>query len=235
MAGSVRRPVVIAEATQQLDASDAANLASALASVGTVPTEAGPASGSRLVSRGTLASQSSIAPVGLDLAKGTVADTGEDEAAFEPPLATKRTPRKALGRGVVIGAIAACTLILLAAGVTRVSHASSESNASTASTGAPAVTAAATAPPAVPPATPLAPPQAAPVAAAAPAPTTLDATSAGTVRLAKPAVAGHVWLDGKKVTTPTLLVSCGTHQVKVGHNRKHSLDVPCGGEISLAR
>jgi hypothetical protein len=69
-----------------------------------------------------------------------------------------------------------------------------------------------------------------PAAAAAAPP---DPASAGTVRLGRSTLVGHVWLDGKKLSAPSVLVSCGTHQVKVGHGRKHSIDVPCGGEISV--
>jgi hypothetical protein len=59
--------------------------------------------------------------------------------------------------------------------------------------------------------------------------------STGTVKLVRPAVAGRVWLDGKKLTSPTALVSCGTHQIKVGFKARHSIDVPCGGEIAVSK
>jgi hypothetical protein len=44
-----------------------------------------------------------------------------------------------------------------------------------------------------------------------------------------------VWLDGKKLSSSSALVSCGTHQVKVGRHKTHSIDVPCGGEIAVAK
>jgi hypothetical protein len=43
-----------------------------------------------------------------------------------------------------------------------------------------------------------------------------------------------VRLDGNKLTTPTAVVTCGQHQVKVGARGKaHAIDVPCGGELHL--
>ncbi len=65
--------------------------------------------------------------------------------------------------------------------------------------------------------------------------TTPDGNSSGTVRIDKPAKSGHVWLDGTKITSASALVSCGTHRIKVGHGRTHSIDVPCGGEIGVSR
>jgi hypothetical protein len=44
-----------------------------------------------------------------------------------------------------------------------------------------------------------------------------------------------VWLDGKKLSSGSSLVSCGTHQIKVGLRRAHSIDVPCGGEIGVTK
>jgi hypothetical protein len=72
-----------------------------------------------------------------------------------------------------------------------------------------------------------------PAATASPSPN--DTASTGTVRLDKPAVAGHVWLDGKKLSSKSALVSCGTHQIRVGRGRTHSVDVPCGSEIGVSK
>jgi hypothetical protein len=129
---------------------------------------------------------------------------------------------------VVFAALGACTLILVAAGITHVARSSNESTAM-ASTGEPAPTA-----PAAPPAV-ATPPAATPPAAAA-APSGLDAPTTGTLRLQRPAVPGRVWVDGQKITATSATVACGTHQVKVGaHGKAHSVDVPCGGELKLAK
>ncbi len=218
MNAPVRKPVVTAEATQELQAADVIEVLGAKA-----PAKLGAA-------RGPLGSQSSIAPVGLDLAVG--ADDGDDEEV--PRGMTGRvllpTPRKRF-KGLVIGVVSGCALILVAAGIARVVHASDEPAASTAHASAAAAGTATTqaASPAAAPA-PTGARAPAPVAAAVP-----DGMSTGTVQLNKPAKPGHVWLDGKKLTSSSALVSCGTHQVKVGFKRAHSIDVPCGGEIAVSR
>jgi hypothetical protein len=68
-----------------------------------------------------------------------------------------------------------------------------------------------------------------------PSTTTSTGASTGTVRLDRPATAGRAWLDGKKLSSSSALVTCGTHQIKVGRGRTHSIDVPCGGEIGVSR
>lgn len=217
-----RKPVVPVEATQELRAADVVGVLGSFESGGV--STAGVA-----LPRKSLNSQSSIAPVGLDLARGT--DTGEDDDVLDTPVATALPARRRRLGGIVFVAVAACAAILVAAGIARIGHASGEPSASAAtsspaangaaggSTAAPG-TAAATAPAAA----------AAPIGAAAP-----DPASAGTVRLARPTLAGHVWLDGKKISATSVIVSCGTHQLKVGHGRKHSIDVPCGGEIAVGK
>ena len=65
--------------------------------------------------------------------------------------------------------------------------------------------------------------------------TTPDGTSTGTVRLARGLSPSRVLFDGKKLTSATALVSCGTHQIRVNRGRAHSVDVPCGGEIDVSR
>jgi hypothetical protein len=126
----------------------------------------------------------------------------------------------------VVGAIAGCALILVAAGIARVGHASSSPDVTSSPATLPATTATATT---TFPAATLAP------APAIPAPTSLDLSSTGTVRLDRPATAGHVWLDGKKLSSSSAMVSCGTHQIKVGRGRTHSVDVPCGSEIGVSK
>jgi hypothetical protein len=48
-------------------------------------------------------------------------------------------------------------------------------------------------------------------------------------------VPSRVWLDGKKLVTPSALVSCGAHQIKVGHSHARSVQIPCGGELVVSR
>jgi hypothetical protein len=217
MNSPVRKPVIPAEATQELQAADVLEV---LGTKGQA--QVGPA-------RRQVGSQSSIAPVGLDLAVS--ADAGDEEEDRGTSGHVVPPPRKQRFKGLVIGVVSGCALILVAAGVARVVHASDE----------PASAAHASSPSAVTPAQPAAPaatsPTSSPVqatAAASPA-TATDGTSTGTVRLDHPAKAGHVWLDGKKLTSPSALVSCGTHRIKIGHGRTHSIDVPCGGEIGVSR
>jgi hypothetical protein len=222
MSAPTRKPVVIAEATQELRAADVVGV------LGTVES-GGVSTAGVALPRKSLSSQSSIAPVGLDL-KGGAADMGEDDDILDAPLAVAQPARRRRLGKIVVGAVAACAVILIAAGVARIGHAMSEpgttpstastsTNGANASTGAPSPGATTT--------------TASPATVGAAAPT--DPASAGTVRLAKPTLAGHVWLDGKKVSATSVLVSCGTHQLKVGHGRKHSIDVPCGGEIAVSR
>jgi hypothetical protein len=44
-----------------------------------------------------------------------------------------------------------------------------------------------------------------------------------------------VFLDGKKLVTRSDVVTCGPHQVRVGRNKSHTIDVPCGGELRVSR
>jgi hypothetical protein len=163
------------------------------------------------------ASGSSIAPVGLDHMR--LDDSAEEDGASVgthlPP------PRSRRLRAVVIGTVAGCALILVAAGIARVGHASS----------APSIAAASpetlAAPAALPP---VADPPPTPVDVAPPA-----AISTGTLRLEHGAVRAKVLLDGKKLTSTSAMVSCGTHQIKVGRGRTHSVDVPCGGDIGVSK
>jgi hypothetical protein len=218
-----RKPVVPAEATQELRAADVVGVLGAFESGGV--STAGVA-----LPRKSLNSQSSIAPVGLDLAGGAGADTGEEDDVLDTPAATALPARRRRLGKIVFVAVAACAAILIAAGIARIGHASSEPSASAATTvAANGASGGSTATPATA-ATPA--PASAPAAIGGAAP---DPASAGTVRLSRPTLAGHVWLDGKKVSATSVVVSCGTHQLKVGHGRKHSIDVPCGGEIAVGK
>jgi len=123
---------------------------------------------------------------------------------------------------VVAATVGGCTLILVAAGVARLLHPTPNQSADAPITIASVNPLAAAAPP-----TPAVDPSPAPPV---PAPTT------GTLRLQKPALPGHVWLDGKKLSQLEQTVSCGKHKVKVGAwGRAHSVDVPCGGELKVAK
>ena len=217
MNAPVRKPVIPAEATQELQAADVIEV------LGTKTT------GKSGVTRRPLGSQSSIAPVGLDLAVGASAGDEEEDRGTTGHVFLP-TPRKRF-KGLVIAVVSSCALILVAAGVARVVHASDEpGSASHASAAAPVTTAQATSAP-MATGTP-APATASPASVAATSP---DGASTGTVRLDRPAKTGHVWLDGKKLTSPSALVSCGTHRIKIGHGRTHSIDVPCGGEIGVSK
>jgi hypothetical protein len=223
MNGRPRKANVPAEATQELQALDVLEIVETMK-----------ASGAR--ARRPASSNSSIAPVGLDLAADS---SGANDEVY--PTAGHIIPvkRRRL-RGVVFGALGGCALILVAAGIARVSHASGQNDSTSAATAAAlpvATPTSATTPAAASPTTvaTTAPPgggaQAAPAATA----TQTGSASTGTVRLDRPAVPGHVWLDGKKLSSSSAMVSCGTHQIRVGLRRTHSIDVPCGGEIGVSR
>ena len=142
--------------------------------------------------------------------------------------------RRRLG-AVVVGALSLCALILVAAGVARVVHASSGPEGTAGELRTNAAVSAATAPASLAPSTAVTA-----QAAVAPVPTSASTASSsgastGTVRLDRPAYPGHVWLDGKKLSSGSSMVSCGTHQIKVGFHRSHSIDVPCGGEIGVSK
>jgi hypothetical protein len=139
--------------------------------------------------------------------------------------------RRARLRRVVIAAVSACALILVAAGIVRVVHASSETSpaprtaaTSGATAGATPVAAAAAIAPGASP-------------AAAPAPDTAAASTAttGTLRLERNLMPRSVWLDGRKLGTRNEVVTCGPHQLKVGRARARAIDVPCGGDLRIAR
>jgi hypothetical protein len=223
MTAPVRKPTAPVEATQELQALDVIEILDTLKPKVPAP-------------RKSIPSNSSIAPVGLDLAASR--DDGIDEEADATMGVRLPSRRRRLG-GIVVGAVAGCGLILLAAVIARAGHASSEP--ASASTPVQAATPATTASPAPGAATtPASSPAASPVGSPASAPPPAAAggdpsSSTGTVRLDRPAVAGQVWLDGKRLTSKSALVSCGTHQIKVGFKRAHSIDVPCGGEVGVSK
>jgi hypothetical protein len=172
----------------------------------------------------------SIAPVGLDLMPDR-APMRDLERAEEEAAPTVGVPRSARRRriGLLLGAVAGCALIVVAAGIARVGHASSAPSPAVAQQ---TETAAATS---TPPAENVAPLAALPAVEAAPAPAPPDGSSTGTVRLASGLKPGRVLFDGKKLPTASTVVSCGTHQIKIGRGRAHSVDVPCGSEILVSK
>jgi hypothetical protein len=215
------RPSVSAPARKRMPPPEATQELQALDVVELVKTPLAPSI------RPSIPSNSSIAPVGLDL-KPQRAAAADEEA--NPTMEIRLPVRRRRLGVVVVGALSACALILVAAGVARVVHASSTPDPQ--DTPAQASQSTATQPPdtaaASPPSTP------------APAPGTTAAAGAGgattgTVRLDRPAYPGKVWLDGKKLSSSSSLVSCGTHQIKVGFRRTHSIDVPCGGELGVSK
>lgn len=136
--------------------------------------------------------------------------------------------RKRRLRGIVFATLAMCTLILVAAVASRVGHASNAAAAVPIPAFPTALSpAAAPNPAALPAATTAAP--------ANPSPTPSSDVTTGTVRIEKPAVVGHVWIDGKKVSAPSMLTTCGAHQIKVGHGHAKSVQIPCGGEFVVSR
>jgi len=195
------------EATQEIDASDVLEVIQ--------------------VTRDERHSSPSLMRVGIDL------DVGRYDETCQIRLAQRR---KALSR-YVIGVVGVSCLILIASLVKR--GASSEGPSATSPppvAAQPAPTTPAIPPPPSPPA-PVsipAPPAVAPQPVASRAADTIGSTS-GSIRFSAPAKPGWVWLDGKRLTGTSAIVSCGTHQVKVGYLAKHAVVVPCGGEVVLSR
>jgi hypothetical protein len=126
-------------------------------------------------------------------------------------------------RKIVLGTLAGCGLILIAAAGAQVARA----GANTGALQPVAVLTRAAEPANIEPA----PAAAAPEPAAVP-----EAPAIGTLRLHSPAVPGHVWLDGEKVTAASTVVACGKHELRVGaKGHPHTVDVPCGGEFRVSR
>jgi hypothetical protein len=123
---------------------------------------------------------------------------------------------------IVFGALGACGLILVAAGIAHAVRSNDVDTPALAATVAPPVT-----PP--PAAAPASPPAAAPAAPAA------DSPQTGTLHLLKPATPGKVWLDGQKITVASTTVACGDHQIKIGHAKAHSISIPCGSDLKVAK
>jgi hypothetical protein len=133
--------------------------------------------------------------------------------------------RRRLG-SIVFAAIGACGAILVAAGIARVARSADKTTQSDTIT-PPPVTAAAAAGPAV---------AGLPSAGTGPTPASPAAPVVGTLHIDRPAVPGRVWVDGKKLTATSAVLSCGQHQIRLGaRGRAHPIDVPCGGDLHVSR
>jgi hypothetical protein len=174
------------------------------------------------------AASPSMAPVGLELSD---ADILEEEAPRAPIQQTGsiRVPKRRRLGGIVIGAVAGCGLILLAAVIAKVSRASGAPRDPTVALAAPP-------PPVQPAGAATAPEPQSPPGVAAVGPADSSPPTTGTLRLQRPAAPGRVWLDGKKVTSSSVLVQCGPHQLKVGARaRARAIQIPCGGDIAITK
>jgi hypothetical protein len=125
---------------------------------------------------------------------------------------------------IVIAAVAACGLILIAAGVAHMLRPRPDAVAFAAT---PTATAAAALVPTTAPSPATTTP---PAPAAAP-----DTPQTGTLHLLRPATPGKVWLDGQKITVASATVSCGDHELKVGRAKAHAVTIPCGGDLKVSK
>jgi hypothetical protein len=57
-----------------------------------------------------------------------------------------------------------------------------------------------------------------------------SSSSSGSIRFAASSRV-PVWLDGKRLSAASAIVSCGVHQVKVGASARRNVVVPCGAEV----
>jgi hypothetical protein len=75
------------------------------------------------------------------------------------------------------------------------------------------------------------------VASPAHAPATVDpASSVGVLRVDPGADGQHLTVDGVPQAVPAAVVRCGPHEVAVGGaGRSRTIDVPCGGEVTVYR
>jgi hypothetical protein len=134
-----------------------------------------------------------------------------------------RVPRTNLAR-YVVAALAVSGVILVVA-ATRTFFAGQQSAEGERRTNAAAVTA---------PQAPESRPTAAP--AIPPPPPSSPAITTGTL-LVDPAVQGQrLMLDGVLLSVPAAITQCGPHEVAIGPSgRSRTIDVPCGGEVTVYR
>ena len=234
------RPVARADATQEIDAADVLEV-SAL--------EPSPAGRSVTNARASVKlnanapwediSFPSLAAVGMDLNQGRFDETCEIRLEAR---------RKKLSRYVIAAVAASCVILVLSvvkhepSTATHAVAAKAVAPAPPASVSRPATVASRSTP--IPIAIPAPPPASTPVSvspAAGSQPSSGGVGNAGstgtsgTVRFVSPARSGWIWLDGNRLTGTSAIVSCGTHQVKVGYAAKHAITVPCDGEVVVKR
>jgi hypothetical protein len=167
-------------------------------------------------------SVSSLRPVDIDVNAADSSVGSMDDLAL----------RRERLRRIVIGTLVACGLILIAAAGAQVARASAGAHAAeplaNLTQRAPAIPDS----PAPAPVEPTSASSAAPTAAAPAA----ETPAIGTLRLRWPAVPGHVWLDGEKVTSSSAVVACGPHELRIGpKGHPRSVRIPCGGELRVSR
>jgi hypothetical protein len=236
--GSMSRPARSPEATQEIDASDVLEVSD--------PPRA---------RRPDPVSSPSIRPVGIDVqlaryrqdllasleAREAAERMGRGDETCQLRLVARR---RELSR-YVIGAVAVSCAILVASLVKHESRAAAGSQSSAAEVGPhPLVTPRPAArpsyagadipppPPAVALPTPATTPQTIPTVPSTQTTQTV-ASGSGTLRFTSPA-RSWIWVDGKRLTGTSAIVSCGTHQIKVGYYAKHAVVVPCDGELVLS-
>jgi hypothetical protein len=66
-------------------------------------------------------------------------------------------------------------------------------------------------------------------------PATPPAPTTGTVVFDRPATPGKVWIDGKRITTQSVDIPCGTHKIKIGSGKTKPVILTCGAELHLSR
>jgi len=169
--------------------------------------------------------------VDLDIEASSRGASGQNDETCQIRLAARR---RELARYVIGAVVMSCAILVMSFVKYETVPRGSQSRAAPAV--APPVATLASAPPPSPANIPTPPPlsiQATQGPSQSVALTT--APSSGTLRFVPPAKSGWVWLDGKRLTGTSAIVSCGTHQLKVGYFAKHAVTVPCGGELVLSR
>jgi hypothetical protein len=244
MHGGSKRSARSADATQELLAADVLEVVDARPASAEATQELQAADVLEVLPAGRplQRSASSIAPVGFDLPPlpETRLTESEELDAYNPTRELSALPRRHLGP-VVIGTVTLCAVILIIAGLSRLSRSGAEAGGAgyerqttvtiaskppttTAATANSAAVKTAMAPP-TPTATTKSP------APAAAAPVAAESPTTGTIVLGHP---GRVWLDGKRLTGTSALVRCGSHRIKLGaYAKSRAIDVPCGGEVRI--
>jgi hypothetical protein len=141
-------------------------------------------------------------------------------------------PRRKLGRWVVLAMGVAIAVLAIAAvqGISRPESAAEHTSAAKPVAAAANAADTATLPPAD--TATLAPAAAAPLPAITPSP----AATTGTLRVDTSAEGQRIFVDGIALSATAALLRCGPHDVAVGSaGRTRTIEVPCGGEVTLYR